>query len=579
MRYIRWQGLLAFIIVSAALSFVWFLLVDSFIERTVEKTGTAIVGAKVELRDADLSLFPLGLTLEGLQVTNPDSPMSNAFEAQRISFLMDGMNLFRRKVIINEMSVEGVTLNTPRKSSGAVKKSEKRKASWGDNLLTFELPDIDEVIKKEDFESLRAARELRGEIDSDRDRYHKELKALVDENKIEGYKARIEKIKSGGKGIAGALGKANELMALHSEINAEAVRIRALVTETDKKLRTYRKRVDNALGAPQRDIERIKRKYAITPQGLTNVSRIFLEGTLIEWAETGLRWKNRLEPVVANYAKKDKGVEIKRPVRGGGVDVRFVERAPMPDFLVKKASVSVSIPAGYIKGIVTDITPDQDILGRPLRFHFSGEKLKGLDSMRLDGEVNRVNPSEARDTAEFGMKGYRLHELAFGSNSAFPVVLNKGITDLKLKAELSGGLIDARLSAALSSLEVSAGAKDEKNAVMLAVASVFPDIKKFNLDARLKGAVDDYRLELTTDLDDMLKASAMKVFAKEAALFEKKLKDEVLKKVGGEMDELKASYAGMEILEGELKKRLNLTNSFLSETKVGPGAMKLPFGF
>ncbi len=47
--------------------------------------------------------------------------MKNAIEAARISMALDSGMLLRRKVIISEMSLDGIQLNTARKTSGAIK--------------------------------------------------------------------------------------------------------------------------------------------------------------------------------------------------------------------------------------------------------------------------------------------------------------------------------------------------------------------------------------------------------------------------------------------------------------------------
>ncbi|MDY7034452.1 MAG: TIGR03545 family protein, partial [Thermodesulfobacteriota bacterium] len=78
MKVIRWQGLVFFLIVVLVFSIVWFFLLDGFIERMIEKTGTKIVGAKVDLDNVDVSFFPMGFTFKRLQVTNPKKPMTNA---------------------------------------------------------------------------------------------------------------------------------------------------------------------------------------------------------------------------------------------------------------------------------------------------------------------------------------------------------------------------------------------------------------------------------------------------------------------------------------------------------------------
>src|SRR5437762_8117232 len=58
--------------------------------------------------------LPICLTLTRIQVSNPDEPMRNAVEVSRVTMRLDGGSLLRRKVIVEEMILDGVRLNTPR---------------------------------------------------------------------------------------------------------------------------------------------------------------------------------------------------------------------------------------------------------------------------------------------------------------------------------------------------------------------------------------------------------------------------------------------------------------------------------
>ena len=118
--WIRWKGLIAFVVAVVAIVLVWFLAVDAVVRRAIEIAGTRAVGARVDLAAADLSLFPTGLTLSGLAVTNPDAPMENAVEVGKMTMDLDPGYLIRRKVIVNNLEVEGLAFNTPRKKSGEV---------------------------------------------------------------------------------------------------------------------------------------------------------------------------------------------------------------------------------------------------------------------------------------------------------------------------------------------------------------------------------------------------------------------------------------------------------------------------
>ncbi|MDH3973956.1 MAG: hypothetical protein OEV42_06725, partial [Deltaproteobacteria bacterium] len=154
MKIIRIKGLIAFVVVSALIFGAWTLLVDGAVKKLIESGGTSIVGSKVELQKADLSISPLGLTLKGLDITDPDNPMVNMIHVDKISFLMAFERLLLGKVIINEMLIDGVKTGTPRKISGAIRK-EKRESKDKDaakgfstafSMPSLDVPNIDDIL-------------------------------------------------------------------------------------------------------------------------------------------------------------------------------------------------------------------------------------------------------------------------------------------------------------------------------------------------------------------------------------------------------------------------------------------------
>lgn len=561
MKWIRWWGLGAFAALTAVVLVFWFLFIDQIIERYIEKAGTSVVGAKVELAKADLSLFPLGLTLTGLEVTDPDSPMRNAVEAERIAFLMDGMNLLLSKVTIDEMTVSGVRLNTPRKSSGEIEKPSA-KAREEAPFITFSIPSVEDVLKKEDLESLKAVKELETQIKGDRAKFETAIKGLPDEKRIKAYEERFNKLKGKTTGPAGIITKANDLIALRSDIENDAKLVKTLADETSKTARLYSEKVQAAAGAPARDVKRLTEKYALTQQGLMNLSKVFFGGQIYAWTDKLLMWRERVDRVSRVY-KAEPEVEVKP--RGKGADVRFPERNPTPDFLIRKAFVSVNIPSGDISGELVDITGDQHILGRPMKFRFAGTRLKGLDSMSLMGEVNRVVPEAPRDFARFDLKGYRIEDLELSEGGSMPLAFRKGLVDLSVNGNIKDFKFDAGMKAAFSNLDLAAGRPDEKNEFLKAAASALSDVKGFGLDAMAHGTVDNYDLNLSSDLDRVLRESAGKIVAQKAAAFQAQLTQEINAKVSGPLNDARAQLTDIAAIQKELGIRLDLMDKLTEE--------------
>ena len=179
--WIRWPGFAAFVVIAVLLIGAWSLLIDVIVERGIEHTGTAIVGARVDLGSADVSLWPAGFELHRLQVTDPANPMTNAVEVERIAGLVDGLQALRRKVIVDELAVEGVRFGTPRERSGEVRGGIREKlseAAAGFELPSFEFPDPQEILAQEELESVELIQNLRTDIDESQKRWKQRLEEL-----------------------------------------------------------------------------------------------------------------------------------------------------------------------------------------------------------------------------------------------------------------------------------------------------------------------------------------------------------------------------------------------------------------
>jgi uncharacterized protein (TIGR03545 family) len=190
-------------------------------------------------------------------VTNPDKPMTNAVQVDRIAFNMDGLNLLRHKVIIEEMAVEGVRFGTPRSHSGAVAKAagggavSKAVETAKAVLPTFKVPDVNEILSKESLESLKVAETLKADMQAQKDKWQKERAALPNKEKLADYQKRLEELKSAGKGgISGVLGGASEVLAIQKEIAADVDRIKQAQESFRSDLATLRKRMDDVARAP-----------------------------------------------------------------------------------------------------------------------------------------------------------------------------------------------------------------------------------------------------------------------------------------------------------------------------------------
>ena len=587
-KWIRWQGVVAFVVVTGLLAFVWFLLVDTWVQRAIERAGTAAVGAKVELDAADLSLIPLGLTLTRLQVTNPDEPMTNAVEIAKITGTLETLELLRRKVIIDALTVDGMRFNTQRRTSGAIATAPKEKAEpsegvGGISLPSVEINDPKEILAKEldNLQSLKLAETLQAEVQAEKDKWKQQIASLPDKAKLNEYKQRIEKLKSAGKGgLSGVLGGIQEVKAIQEELRRDLDRIKSVKTGLEQTVSSLKTRVNDVARLPQEDVKRLMEKYSVSGQGLANVTRVLFRGPLADYVQAAVRWHQRLEPFISRPTEQKAKAEVVKPLRGKGVDVRFPERAPLPEWLIRTSRVSLEIPAGAISGEVKNITAEQHVLGAPLTFAFSGQNLKGIDAIKLDGTINRVDRATPQDTAHLKLAAYQLDQLKLGGEQA-PISLTQGIADLDVRAALRESSLDAAITSKVRGARIEAGKGLAPGPVGEAIAGALADVKAFQVKADVTGTQNQFDMKVESDLDEVLKQAVGKQAKAQVAKLEGRLRAAIDEKVAPQLVEIRSKLGGFDPLIQDLAGRLNFGQDILKLGADGlgekSGGFKLPF--
>ena len=590
-KWIRWWGLGAFVVFAAIVGCVWIFFVDGWVKGAIEAAGTKAVGAKVEVEAADLSLFPAGLSLTRLQVTNPKTPMTNAVEAARVTMSLDGLNLLRRKVIVEEMTVEGVRLDTPRITSGAVKpvsdvSPEEEPGMFSVALPALEVPDVNEILENEDLETLRLIEALKGDMQREQEAWESRLKTLPGKAQLTQYEERVRKLKKAGKGgLEGLLGGVSEVQALKQDIEQEIASLTGAKKEFEDTVALFRTRLQQIQTAPQRDIQHLKAKYNLSPQGLANMSQTLLGPQIGSWVHEGAAWYERAKPLLegARTVGGEEGPQVHKPLRGKGLDVHFKEAHPLPDFLIRLTKVSVDLDLGELAGTVHNITTDQPTLGQPTTFALSGDRLKGVQSVSLEGALNHVEPADSQDQLRVQAKGYELTNLALFKDAKWPVTLMSGMSDLNVNTELKGQALTVHGVGNLRGLHLSAGREDDSNPLTKALSSAVTGISQLSIQAAVTGTLEQPDVTISSDLDRILQDAAGKMVNELAAKFGAELQSAISAKIAEPMQQLKNKLSGFERIAGELTERVtqhhDVLNSLLEKSLPNKGLKDLPGGF
>lgn len=110
---------IVFALVGAVLVFAYFL--RNVIARKIIVSGSEkIFNARCEVEKVDFNIFETHLYIKGYRVANKNAPMKNLFEVGLVDIHFNLTELTRRKLVCENIAIEGITWNTPRKTSGAL---------------------------------------------------------------------------------------------------------------------------------------------------------------------------------------------------------------------------------------------------------------------------------------------------------------------------------------------------------------------------------------------------------------------------------------------------------------------------
>lgn len=526
---IRWPGLIAFVVVMGLIIGGSWLFANTLVKSLIESQGTALVGAKVDVGDVQLSLIPAGIVISRLDVANADKPMQNVVSIAHISAQFDLLKALMGQLIIDDASVEGIQFGTARRTSGAVVKkvsppeppAEPSFVSEQLASLKSELPDSKELLAREPLMLDQRSEALEKNYQEKKAVWDQLQNQLPDNSKINNYEQRLKAITDSKiKSLADFQQKETELKQLKKDIKAD----RDLIKQARDHLQLSQQQFSEQLGAlkdaPAEDRDRILSKYTFDESGLVNMSGLLFGEQIHQYLETALSWYQKVEPYLASEEK----AETVRHERAEGRFVRFAENNPMPDFLIKNMAASAVLPAGKVSVALNNITHQQAVINRPTTLVAMSEVLNNLKRLDVNAVFDYRQKDNGHSTADFKLDDLLINNFKVVGGSDFPLVLESASSDMQGQLQLVDGSLHGTLHGSFSQTQFRAQAD---SGLLKRLAQAFAGIDQFSLDVTLGGSLRKPDIHISSDIDKLLKASMEQQLKEEIAAFRQQLEQEL----------------------------------------------------
>ncbi|MBN4078096.1 TIGR03545 family protein [Nitrospina gracilis] len=592
MKIFRWQGVIAFAIIGGGIAAFLILFMDGMIERGIEENGSQAAKTQIDLASLSTSLLSQSARIDGLEIANPNNNMENLLQIENLSMDMDGTKALARKIVIDDLQANGIRLNqkrmspakiisSPGKKDPANQESEESGSIGLPGLGGIDIKSPEEILKSEKLETLEAANRAKETIENLESKWKNKFATDLNPNALEETQKKLEKlqekVKSGG--LASIPETIQEFKNLQKEIKDRISRIASLKSEFEKDVQAAKKQLAELKDLPKKDFDRLKKKYSLNADGGGNALGTLIEGPLKAKLDKAWKAYKMLSPYLnkpKNPAKEDY-----QYVRGKGADIRFAQSHP--DFLLRHANLSLNLLDTEIKGELKDLTDNPKVYGKPAVLDFQSGKNDKFDSFSLNVEIDKTG-SQSKDTLKINFQGLNLQGIQ-----------SEGVGEIKGgMANINGQLIitnendlDGNFKAELESISLSIP-KQDGNELANTIADSLSAIDRINITVSIRGTIENYQLDIQSNLNDIISGAVKKALAGKMKGFEDSLMKAIQQKAGGSIAGANGSLSGLLGQNKMLEENQSAYGGLLGQAKGGasgikspplslPGGFKLPF--
>ncbi len=596
---IRTEAVVPFVLVTA-LSIAYFhFFFDLHLKKAFEFAGYHLIGAQVDIDKVETSFFNGTFRVRGIQVTNSEKPTHNMVQIGDIRFgvLWDG--LLRARVVVDEMAAEQIQIDIPRKTPGKVKPIEPETAAEGPGFLKktkdkalekvqekYEgnaLGDIAAILSgtsgseqlgkiEGSIASKARLKELEADYQAKQKKWQERIQNLPKGPEIQALGARLGKVKTKDFKTPQELQQSlQEIDSILKEADAKYKSVQSAGNDLNSEIKALEQGLRDLDVMVKKDIKDLEARFKIPSLDAKSISR----SVFYPYVEPYLAKFTRYKGLVEKYAppnllaKNSKGEDEVAPIqprpRAKGVTYEFTNRTSYPMFWIKKISISSSAGAGpnsgNMKGLVTDVTSNQALIGKPTVARLEGDipDLKVSDFAAQLVIDNRA--ALLKLGYDFKIGAYALDGRQLVNSPDVQVAFSKATGSLSSKGELLG-LKDFNfaINNQFSNVDYAVTAKDSVAQEILKGA--FASLPAVTVDASGRGTLPNVALNINSNIGPELAKGFEQQLQAKLTQARAQLQAYVDEQVGKEKAKFEAEFnKAKSQFEGEVKKAEAQLNS------------------
>jgi uncharacterized protein (TIGR03545 family) len=497
-KLIRWPGLIAFFVIFSLIAAIIILFLDFWLKLAAEKGLASTTGAEVNIAQVSHTFSPFGVTLKGIQLTDPATPAQNQVQADEMTAQIELGPLLLRKVIIDDLKVKGVQFAQPRESEGAVYRSATSaiKEKFQQTFDPKNLPSVDDILAQSPLKTTKAIAQTQAAYTKHRKVLQEKYAKLPSKDSLENYKKRLAAITSTDYKNPLELATAKEEFdTLRQQINTDKAKLTDFKDAVSVAKSDMAPRLAELKSAPGQDYAQLQGLIAADEEAIKDVTTMVFGDKAGEFSQYVLGAYNLAAPMLAN-SKEERLAEQAY----NGRWIAFDDTAILPDFLIRNAEISLKWRNESVLSVWHDITNEHDKIGRPTTFKVDSSASSLWQSLKLNGDF-WLNDSGVKAYQDWNLRGLALTDVSLLDQQKLSSKLLKGLLSSSGKASINKNVISGSGNATLSQLQLTATGSNDLTKV---IAETLSGLSNLTINSDISGALGAMDLRFSSDLDKQL---------------------------------------------------------------------------
>ena len=453
----------------------------------IEREGSKQVGARVDVDSVDISFYPTHVALNGLTVANPQEPMRNLLQSEKVSADVDAKALFKMQVIADQVLLSGLQMYTERSTPGTLDGSmPPAKDESASGMPSISLPDPSALLAEEKATIQAEVTDIQNGFSEIEARWKIKSEKVPDQAQFDQYKLRWDELKN--KNVIERIAGGKEL---RDDIKAELRQFDNLKDDLSTDSAAVKSLSARAANLPADQSKRMMSKYGLD-QGSEGMLRFLLGDEVNALVQRGL---SLYQETMGNMASKEEAAPSSEPA------------AELPvNILIRKILIDGYQVIGGEKlaysGEINDVTDKQDYWNKPITMALRGG-MEQQSQLVIDGIFDQRNDT-VKSVFNMALKQLALSGVSLSQSPELPLQLEKGIADIAANFSIDGDNLKGSVAGLVNQakLLVAQTATNNKTATLLAAA--LEDVSKLVMDLSVNGTVNEPAIKLKSNLDGIL---------------------------------------------------------------------------